>query len=140
MSVRLVFEGLDAFKAALRQLPEDLTAEGADLVERHTEITETRLVQSYPLGDSGNLRRGVSSTVDRSRGGVIGRVVSKSPHAHLWEFGTQVRKTAQGWNRGSGPAHFNQGLVGIASQERRRLNTELIDVLERAGFTVSGAL
>ncbi len=135
---RLELEGLSELRAALRALPVELADKGADLVDGATERTAASLVQAYPPGPSGKLRRGVSHTVTRSAGGAIGTVVSRSPEAHLWEFGTQNRRTRQGWNRGRGPAHHNEGLVGIAQRERRTLTGELVDLVRAGGFEVSG--
>jgi Bacteriophage HK97-gp10, putative tail-component len=131
---------LAEFRAALRNLPKELAAEAAPVVDHATEVTAASLFQSYPLGGTGNLRKGVKHSVERSAFGVIGTVKSTSPHAHLWEFGTQNRRTRQGWRRGAAPAHYDRGLVGIATRWRRRMNEQLIGIVKRAGFQVSGAL
>jgi hypothetical protein len=135
---RLVLDGLAELRAALRALPEELRSDGAKIVDDAAEVTAASLKQSYPLGDTGNLRGGVSIATEHTPHGTIGIVRSRSPHAHLWEFGTQNRTTRQGWNRGRSPAHHNQGLVGIASRNRRRKQARLIDLVRRAGFEVTG--
>lgn len=138
MPVRLQLDGLTELRAALRQLPAELTDDAAAIVEDTTDRTETALVQTYPKGATGNLRRGVKKTVAKGSFGVQGTVKSTSPHAHLWEFGTAVRHTARGWNRGKAPSHAREGLVAIAVRERRRMNQRLVDLVRSAGFEVSG--
>jgi hypothetical protein len=93
-------------------------------------------VQTYPKGETANLRRGVKTTIEHGAFGVAGTVKSTSPHAHLWEFGTAVRHTARGWNRGKEQSH--DGLVAIAVRERRRMYERLVALVRSAGFEVSG--
>jgi len=137
---RLVLEGLEELRAALRTLPADLAHDGAEFVDDATERAAASLIQSYPLGETGNLRAGVKHSVVRSQFGVVGMVKSTSPHSHLWEFGTQNRHTRQGWNRGISPSHHREGLIPIAQRERKRLNGALIELVRLAGFQVSGGL
>jgi hypothetical protein len=137
---RLELNGLADLMAALRKLPADLAQEAADLIDDTVEITASSLIQSYPLGDTGNLRKGVKKKITRSQFGAVGEVKSTSPHAHLWEFGTQNRQTRQGWNRGKLKAQYNRGLVGISLRERKKLNAKLIDLVRKAGFEVTGSL
>lgn len=136
----LRIDGLDELKEALRQLPAELAAEAADAIDNTVEVTAASLVQSYPRGDTGNLRNGVKHSVIRSDFGAVGEVKSTSPHAHLWEFGTQNRTTRQGWNRGKLEAQYNRGLVGISLRERKKLNEQLIGIVRKAGFVVTGSL
>lgn len=135
---KLILEGLDDFKAALRKLPTELRDEAADVVEHAAEVAASSLRQSYPRGDSGNLRAGVKVTHERSTFGVSSTVKSTSPHAHLWEFGSQIRKTRQGWNRGRSKEHKPDGLVPIAQRERKRMRGPLADLVRKAGFEVTG--
>jgi hypothetical protein len=127
-------------KAALRQLPSELAEQGAEFVDDAVEHTAASLRQAYPLGDTGKLRAGVRSSVTRSQFGVVGEVKSTSPHSHLWEFGTAVRATRQGWNRGISPSHHREGLIPIAMRNRKTLNGQLISLLQKAGFVVTGVL
>lgn len=133
---RFDFRGLDALKQGLRQLPSELTGEGGDIVEQHTEQAARHLRAAYPEGDTGRLRAGVKTTIDRSRFGVVGIVRSRAKHAHLWEWGTQVRTTRQGWFRGVMPAAGQEGLVPIAVRTRRAMNKRLFDLVRQAGFQV----
>lgn len=138
MSASIQWSGLEEFKKDLRNMPADLADEAGDPVEDAGEHTASSLIQSYPLGDTGNLRGGVSVTTERSQFGVSSIVKSKSPHAHLWEFGTENRKTRQGWPRGTGPEHERQGLVPIAQRNRRTMYQQLKALLVAHGFQVSG--
>jgi hypothetical protein len=88
---------------------------------------------------SGNLDDGVS--VEFSRTGVsAGAVVtSKSPHAWMYEHGTQVRHTATGANRGAmPPAPPGRAFIPEMIRARRRMYEQLADLLKRNGLLVSG--
>lgn len=137
---QLRLDGLPDLIAALRRLPAELANEAAEYIDDAIEVTAASLIQSYPLGDTGNLRKGVKKTIQRSPFGAVGEVKSTSPHAHLWEWGTQNRHTRQGWNRGKLKNQYNRGLVGIAIRERKKLNAKLIELVKRAGFVVEGSL
>jgi hypothetical protein len=137
---RLEWTGLDELRSALMKLPEEFGHEGAEMIDDTTEVTAASLIQSYPLGDTGNLRKGVKHTVTRDRFGAVGQVKSTSPHSHLWEWGTQSRQTRKGWKRGKAPSHKPDGLVPIAQRERRKLNIKLLELVRRAGFEISGTL
>jgi len=131
--------GLKELREALQKLPEDLAAEGRQIVENHTEFTANSLAIAYPLGETGNLRKGIKTEYINSRFGTVGRVRSTSPHAHLWEFGTQDRRTREGWSRGRvTPRGKEEGLVPISERWRKKMNQALVELVRRAGFEVSG--
>lgn len=134
---RIKWEGLNELRTALRQLPVELSGDASEFVEHAAEITASSLRQSYPLGDTGNLRAGVKVSTERSQFGVKGVVKSTSPHSHLWEFGTQSRRTRQGWSRGRSPEHRRDGLIPIAQRNRRQMYRQLVELVKRAGFQVS---
>lgn len=140
MSAKIVVEGLSELQTWLRQLPVHLTAEAFNVIDDTVEVTAAQLTQSYPLGDTGNLRKGVKTDMTSSNFGVAGIVRSTSKHAHLWEFGTQSRKTKKGWSRGKAPSHKELGLVPIAQRNRKRMNAQLIEIVKKAGFEISGTL
>lgn len=131
-------EGLEELRQALQNLPAELAGEAATIVDQAAARTEARLLANYPDGDSGNLKGGVSRESTLEAAGARAVVRSKSPHAHLWEFGTQNRQTRAGWARGQAPSHRPEGLVTIADEERARMNDELVALLARAGLEVSG--
>jgi bacteriophage HK97-gp10 putative tail-component len=139
-SNRLELNGLSELRAALRSLPADLAQNAAEFVDEATQHTASSLRQAYPLGETGKLRAGVQVSVTRTQFGVMGTVKSTSPHAHLWEFGTAVRQTRQGWNRGVSPSHHRDGLIPIAVRNRKTLNGHLVGLVRQAWFEVSGVL
>lgn len=134
----LVWTGLAELRRQLKALPADLAHEARQDVVDAAESAEAALIQSYPPGPSGGMRRGVKVTIKQTEAAVTATLKSTAPEAHLWEFGTQVRRTQQGWNRGAAPAHYNQGVVGIGLRFRRTLNGQLVDLVERNGFEVTG--
>lgn len=133
----LTITGLEELRTALRNLPTELRDEAAGIVTSTVDRVAAELHTAYPDGGTGNLRRGIKKTIDKSAFGVRGTVTSTSRHAHLWEFGTQNRRTRQGWNRGRGPSHIRQGLISISLRERRKMEQGLIELVRRAGFEVS---
>lgn len=134
---KVALEGFDELRAGLRALPRDMARDARTRVYAAANGAAEDLRGSYPE-KSGNLRRGVKVTLKDEDFAVEATVKSTSPHAHLWEFGTQVRRTQRLLNRGSAPAHFNQGLVGIAQRHRRALNEDLKDIVRKSGFDVTG--
>lgn len=150
MAATVTYDGYQELRAFLTQLPEATKEAIRADVQTTVEQVAAELVAVYPearaTGAGGAtlygpaMRALVTSRVDTTPGaiGAKGVVVSRSPVAHLWEFGTAVRTTQQGWNRGSEPAHPNQGLVTIAIKHRAVLYRELFAKLEALGFTVTG--
>lgn len=136
-SVRVAMEGLDALRAGLKALPAELNQKARGRVIGTANEAADKLRAAYPRGDTGNLRAGVKVKVEENTASTVATVRSTSAHAHLWEFGTQVRRTQKGFNRGAMPAAYDKGLVGIARRERRELQEELIDIVREAGFAVS---
>lgn len=134
---RLMFDGMDELKIVLRQLPVELRDEATEPVVNAGETAASALRQNYPPGP---MRDGVKVKTERSTFGVSVTVKSTAPESHLWEFGTQNRKTLQGWNRGKAPSHKPEGLVPIAQRNRKRMDQQLIDIVRKAGFEVSGGV
>jgi hypothetical protein len=135
---RFVWEGLAELKEALRNLTGDLTGEASHLVEAAGNGATATIKGNYARV-SGNLDDGVS--VEFSRTGVsAGAVVtSKSPHAWMYEHGTQVRHTATGADRGAmPPAPPGRAFIPEMIRVRRRLLEQLADLLKRHGLLVSG--
>jgi hypothetical protein len=135
---RFVWEGLAEFKEALRNLTGDLTGEASHLVEAAGNGAAATIKGNYARV-SGNLVDGVS--VEFSRTGVsTGAVVkSKSPHAWMYENGTQVRQTATGADRGAmPPAPPGRAFIPEMIRVRRRMYEQLADLLKRHGLLVSG--
>jgi HK97 gp10 family phage protein len=136
MSARVLLEGLDELRDELQRLPADLNREARDQVIATAQATAAELRAAYPE-KTGNLRRGVKVTIEETPTSTIAKVISSAPHAHLWEFGTENRKTQKLWKRGRMPAKFDQGLVGIAIRRRLRMERLLVAIVEHHHFQVT---
>lgn len=140
MSVKVEMRGLAEFRQQLRNLPETFQQEGTVIVDAHAADFERQMTTAYPKGPTGNLKRGVTRNVTQSRFGGASVVRSRAKHAALFEKGTQVRQTARGLNRGQMPeAKPNEQFVARAIRVRRRMVAALMDLIERAGLTVTQA-
>lgn len=136
---RFTIAGLDDLRTALRNLPADLKGEAAHLVAGQGNAAAVEIRTAYGARSvTGNLASHV--TVDPvGRAGAHGAAVvvkSTARHAHLIEQGTQVRKTAKGYARGSAPPI--PIFVPILIRRRRTLDGLLADLLRRHGLTVRG--
>lgn len=139
MSVQLRFDGLAELRAALRQLPEHLTGEAAQIVEAHAVKAQGDVVQGYPQGPTGNLKRRVTlGRQQTSRISVKAVVSSRAPHAWIFEKGTRQRSTTRGWNRGRMPAASDaEAMLPKVIRIRRDMIAALVAMVRRAGFTVT---
>lgn len=138
MSTRLQLHGLSELRAALRQLPEELTREASAIVVAAAEGAKSEIVGAYPTGPTGNLKAGV--TVHRSHAQFTEQAIvrSRAKHAHLYEFGTKPRRTANGARRGSMPkAPTTRAMLPIVIRKRRQMVDALIEMVRRAGFQVN---
>ena len=144
MANRFVFEGMQEFREALRNLPMDLRNEGTVIVERAANNAMRETFQAYPISmgrkrrgrfiPGGQLRKGLRIAYESSPFGARAVVRNTAPHAFIFENGTEMRETAQGWKRGS--ARPGRIFVPIMIKHRRRMNSELIGLLRRAGLIV----
>lgn len=139
MSVKLQIDGLTEFREALRQLPQELTAEAGAIVLAIAEEAGQQIQAAYPQGPTGNLKRRVTVTKEPSSAfGVRATVRSRAPHASIFEKGTGQRQTRTGANRGRMPvAPPNEQMIPIAIRARRRMVLALIQMLQRAGLVVT---
>ncbi len=137
-SVTLKWIGLEEFKEALRKLPENLTEEAAGIVQSVASGAAQTVQADYPRGPTGNLKARVSVTNERSRVTTKSLVRSRAPHAHLFEYGTNRRRTNKGANRGAMPkAPPTQAMIPAIVRARARLFEALITLLEREGLVVT---
>jgi hypothetical protein len=136
-SNRLVLEGIAELRDALRRLPHELKAEAQTIVEGAADSAARDIKAGYPER-SGKLRRGVSVRKDESSTfGAGAIVVNRSPHAWMFENGTQARHTAIGANRGAmPPGHV---FIPIAIRKRKHMYEQLRGLLERHGLKVTGS-
>lgn len=133
---RLMFEGLEELRAALRDLPAELVGEASSIVMGAAEEASTAIVAAYPNRTS-NLRDHVTiSTQAAGRFGTAAVVKNTSKLAYIFENGTQARHTSLGANRGSmPPGHV---FIPRVIKARRRMYEHLKALLQRAGLVVSG--
>lgn len=135
-SVQFKFEGLDELKAALRNLPEELTAEAGYIIEGAANAAAVDIKGAYPVR-TGNLRNGVHVThFSRGRFSAGAIVKNTAKHAHIFERGTQARHNAIGANRGSMPP--GNVFIPRIIRARRRMWQQLKELLTRKGLLVTG--
>lgn len=140
MSVRVELQGISELRAALRALPDDLAEEAGAIVVDHATEAKRETEQGYPNGSTGNLRRGVTLSVQKNAFGTTATVKSNAKHVHIFERGTVRRQTRRGANRGRMPqARTSQQMIPKAIQIRARMRQALIELVKRAGFQVTGA-
>ncbi len=128
--------GLDDEYAQLATLPADLTTDTVPEVERAATNAEATIRAGYPVR-TGSLRDGLTVQIRQEPMAVKAVVINTSPHAVIYERGTQARHTAIGANRGSMPADpiFSATLI----RARRTLYDDAIPgVLTDHGLTVTG--
>ena len=138
MSVKLSLVGLQELRQALQKLPEELTREAAGIVEEAANDAKRQVYLSYPT-KTGNLRKGLRVTQNAGRRfGTTAVLKSASPHASIFEFGTERRTTNKGANRGRMPeATEAEAFIPKAIRARRKMIRQLIELVRRAGFTVN---
>lgn len=141
---KLVFEGLAELRAALRNLPATLTGEAAHIVEGAANDAAAAIKAGYGV-QSGDLRDHLTVThLNIGQFGVAIQVKNTARHAWLYDNGSEARhyieksgaehQTGKMWGRRP-PTHL---FVRTAIRERRRMNEQLKDMVERNGLTVSG--
>jgi len=145
MSASVTWRNLDQFRTTLQQLPDTLSAEALGLLRAAAAATRDEVRAAYPVGETGNLVRGVTVR-ERKKGRWAGsvQVRSRAHHAWLFEHGTKPRQARfrlgkrmrRPANRGVMPAA--DIFVRVAIRHRQQLRHALKAVLERAGFEVSG--
>jgi len=136
MPVTLRWDGLDAFKADLKKLPDNVTTEADPIVQRSAKEAAAEIKAAYPVR-TGTLRNRVFvSRVDKGKHFAGAIVKNTAPHAHLYELGTQARHTDIGANRGSMPA--GHVFVPRIIRHRRAMYVKLKALLVKYGAVVSG--
>lgn len=123
------FEGMDELRQALRDLPNQLKAEVAPIVDKTLRNCAAELKAEYAKGPTGNLRKGVRIERDSP---LSGRVRATAPHTHLYEFGTAARQATskKGANRGRMPKR-GPVLVPVAVKHRAAMLRDCEEVLNR---------
>ena len=141
MANKFVWDGLEEFREALRNLPDHLAGQAGNIVRGSANAAAVRVRTNYGLHRrTGDLQKRV--VVQESNAGRYGKAVvvkSTARHAHLFEFGTQARHTKAGDYRGiMPPAPPLHAFIPTIIKERMRMYAQLKDMLVREGLVVSG--
>lgn len=137
MAMRLRWSGLEELKAALRTLPRDLAEDAKPIVQRNVETARDLVIDAYPEGPTGNLKGRVF--IARSDVGAFGSAFtlkSAAPHAHLYEYGSEMRRTSGGASRGRMPGRPT--FVPIVARQRLQMYRELAEMMRAKGLRVTG--
>lgn len=137
----LEIKGLEELREALKKLPPELVTEGGAIVQAHAAETARLIEASYPVGPTGNLKSHVVMDVQTDAVSAVARVRSTAKHAWIFEHGTKQRawKSKPDRTTGTMPQHKNTAsFVDIAVRRRALMTAALIELVERAGLTVSG--
>jgi hypothetical protein len=118
-------------------LARDLTTDAAPEVETAAQSAKSAIYAGYPTR-TGNLKDHLAVVLHTDATRTEAVVINTSPHAAVFERGSQARHTAIGANRGSMPA--NPLFSATMMRWRRGLYTGPIPrVLEHMGLKVDGA-
>jgi len=140
--VAVVLSGLDALRDALRRLPAELVVDGAKIIQVAADDMARQLQSAYPIGPprpnvpSGNLRSQVRVDLKIDKVSARATVRNTAKHAWLFQHGSKKRAWKNGKNTGAMPA--KPIFIPIAIVERREMTDALIDLVTRAGLTVTG--
>ena len=137
MSVRVVMDEYDEFARTLTTLPATLTEAAKTPVKVAADETMTELLAGYPE-KTGAMKAGVTQVVIETTADYAVDVRSTSMHAVWWEYGTKIRKTQKGFNRGSEQGARDKSLHVIADKHQSSLATALTAILQANGFEVDG--
>jgi hypothetical protein len=135
----VTWTGLAEFQAALAALPEALVGDARAIVEKRAEAAESAIKAAYPASQR-TLADRVTLTETSAAGdrfGINFLVKNTDRRASWFEWGTMTRYTGKHWNRGA----MKPGRVFVPGAIRARagMGTELIALVQAAGFTVTGA-
>lgn len=131
--------GLAELREQLRRLPDDLAGEADHIVQGAANYAAVAARTGYASHRfTGNLQEHVEvvpGTHDRYGAAYIVR--NSARHAHIFESGTEVRRTTDGWNRGRMPAGnvFIPAMIRARNEMWRNLAAMLARV---TGWQVSG--
>jgi len=142
----LTWDGLDDLKAALRSLPQDLTDDAVDIVNAAVQSAEQEIAAGYHVGKTGNLRRGLSTTMKPGLFKTVAVLKNTAAHAWLWDHGSQLRhyttRRAKArkdvgamWGQTAPPFTFIRGVI----KWRAIMYDQLAAMLAEHGLTVRRA-
>ncbi len=132
MSGGVKVTGLQDVMQQLTHAPRALREDAMAIVREETEGAAIEMQQQYAR-KTGTLAARVKTAYPVS-GALIGIAQSTAPHSHLYEFGTRVRSTKAGANRGVMPE--KPTTPQIAQRRRARMARRLIELVKSHGFQV----
>lgn len=130
------WDGLAELKAKLQNLPADLTAEAAHIVEGVANAAAFEIRSAYPVY-TGNLRDHVLVThFEKGRYSVGAIVKNTAKHAWIYEHGTAARHyyTDSGAKHATGAMPAGNVFIPIVIKHRRRMYADFAALLERHGI------
>jgi hypothetical protein len=141
MSASLRWDGLTELRIALRNLPAELTAEAAHLVEATANQAVLEIKSAYPVR-TGNLRDGVEMSMQApNQFAAVARVINTAHLAWIFEYGSAARHY---YTKQTGAEHLTGAMppghvfVPIMERRRRGMYDQLAALLERNGLQVKG--
>jgi len=100
-SITFRFSGGEQYSLDLHRWRDRLRGEVHQAALDEANRAALIIASQYPVGKTGNLRRGVRVKDEAPFGDTVKVIVrTLAPHSHLYEKGTKERRTAQGWRRG----------------------------------------
>jgi Bacteriophage HK97-gp10, putative tail-component len=133
--VSVQWDGLDELRAALLNLPADLTADASVIVEETADAAAADIRAAYPARE-GDLKDGVEVTKIRTAEfATAAFVVNTVKYASWFEAGTQVRHYGAA-SRGAMPARPT--FIPRVIRHRRVMYGRLAEMLRQHGLLVSG--
>lgn len=131
------WDGMEEFKAALRELPDKLSKPGGDIVIAKAEEAAEDVRAHYAAAAvTGNLEKHVRVEVLSRDAGAAAVVKSTAKHAYIYEHGTQIRKNKAGKYLGAMPPA--NVFVPTMIRARGDMVEELKDLMRDNGLEVRG--
>jgi len=140
MNAKLEIKGLDELRAALKKLPADLQREAAVIVQATADAMALDVLGQYAV-KTGNLRSHVRvETTSDVVGGITAKVVSRARHAYIYETGGEGKERHWKKNgKSTGVMPAKRIFAPVAPLRRRIMTAALVDLVQRAGLTVTGS-
>lgn len=137
MSASVTFDGLDALRAALRNLPRELADEAGGIVTGSANEAKDSI--EYPKRTGNLAAHLIVKDINAGQFGSGAVLRNTAKHAYIYEYGSQARYNNAGAFRGRmPPASGRQSFVVMSIRARRRMYDHLRAMLVRHGATVSG--
>jgi len=128
--------GVDELVDQFATLARDLTTDAAPEVEAAAQAAKSAIYAGYPSRTS-DLKNHLAVVMHTDATRTEAVVINTSPHAAVFERGSQARHIAIGANRGSMPA--NPLFSSTMMRTRRALYTALVPhLVDQFGLTVTG--